>query len=287
MINVVLPHPECTYISSENPDTNFAASNYLYVGTDKSGSDQHRIILSFDLSLLPTDIKIESAVLKMYADYYSDKSSVSCLTPYLITSCWEETDVTWSLQPGINQTVYSDSVLVTSSEWYTWDITNMVEAWMNKNTKNYGLMIKSSEDKYGDLKRFQSSRGFYYKNLRPILEIDYDFKNRFLLSSRNTINNVKKHITEDNLCFSAWQNTSIYSTYTFFVQNTGTYPAEIYVQISPDMSAIFEEQAVYTVVPGYTEAIVPQRYGFYSRLALKSYLTGRKTSLTIWFQAQV
>lgn len=284
--SLVLPHLKSTYISSGKPDVNFSTSNYLYIGTDNHKSDQ-RTLMSFDLDLLPMDIIVESALLKMYADISVDKSEASYFTPFLITSCWEEENVTWNLRPQINTSIEGETVQVSSSEWYTWDITNIAEIWINNRKDNNGLMIIASDDKIGNVKRFHSSKGFYYKNYRPVLEIKYDFKNRFLISSRSTVNNIKNHITEDTICFSSWQNTSIYSTYTFFVQNIGNYPADIYVQVSPDRTAIFEEQAMYNIAPGCTEAIVPQRYGFFSRLAFKSYFLGRKTSLMIWFQAQV
>ena len=287
MISIVLPYLKSTYISSVKPESNFIASYYLYAGTDSHGTGHNRILISFDLCLLPMDIIIESAILKMYADVSGDTSTEGCFTPYLITSCWEEDDVTWNVQPTVDQLIAGKSAQVAASEWYSWDITNIVEAWVNQKAENNGLLLKATEDKIGDLKRFHSSRGFYYKNFRPVLEVKYDFKNRFLLSSRNTVCNLFKYTAEDNVCFSSWQNSSVYSTYTFFVQNTGNYPANIYVQVSPDRSAIFEEQAMYNIAPGDTEAIVPQRFGFFTRLAYKSYVLGRKTSLMIWFQAQV
>lgn len=286
MTHLSLLPSQNTYISSGKPDANFSKSNVLYAGVDSQGSVQ-RALLSFDLCLLPSDIVIDAAVLRMYADNISERTIPAFITPYILTSSWDEKDVNWSNQPVKNTSLAGKTVEVLSYGWYNWDITNIMQVWILNSGSNSGLILESMEDGTRDIKKFHSARSYYYRNYRPYLEIRYSYKNSFSLSSRNTVNVFETYNTLDLLSFSAWQNTSIYSMYTFFIQNTGQNAAQVFIQISPDRTAVYDEAGCSNIPPGSVEAIVPQRFGFFSRVAFKSSFFARSTTLKIWFQAQV
>lgn len=285
MGSVKLCASENTYISSKNPIENYGGSRAVYAGMDSSNA-VYRTLLYFDLSTIPGDVQIESAVLRMYS--VQDRTSAGQFTACMIESSWDPDNVTWNSQPPIQPPVSGNTVKISASGWYSWNITSMVQLWLADRQRNYGLMIISREDEENfDTHQFHSAQTYFYKEYKPVLEIEYRHKNAVVLSARDTANIIETIYACERNKYSAWQNTSVYSLYTFFVQNRGQYPACIRVQISPDKAAAFDEAAEYLVNPGNVQAIVPQRFGFYTRLACKASLYNRNTKLKVWFQAQM
>ncbi len=270
-----------TYISSKNSTENYTSSRSVYVGMTSSDA-VFRALLYFDLSTISGDIQIESAVLKMYS--VQGSTCADKLNPYMIESKWDPDNVTWHNQPSIQPSVPGNAIELSTSGWYSWDITSMVQLWLRDSQRNYGLMIKSGENEGNlNIHQFHSSQTYIYKDYKPVLEIGYSHKSTVVLGSRDTANIIETIFACERSKYTAWQNTSVYSLYTFFVQNKGPYPACIRVQISPDKAAVFDEAAEYEVDSGNVQAIVPQRFGFYTRLACKA---GCST-LRVWFQAQI
>jgi hypothetical protein len=283
--NLVVHPSQNVFISSGKPHTNFAWSDLLFIGMG-SHCCVKRMLIKFDLSLLPPDISIVKCSLKIYANNYRH-TKASIVTPYALDSDWNEKTVDWNNQPDINKSIIGKTGEVTSTGWYGWDITDIVKTWILDKNNNYGLMLKSYEHKHKDIKLYYSSENFKYKCCSPVLEIKFKKNNSFILFSRCTKNNHKVYKTSDNLKYSFAQNTSAFSMYTFFAKNIGNNPVSVFVQVSPDKHSTFDEAAIYNIPPGKTEAIVPQRYGAYSRLAFKSSASGGNTKLKVWFQAQV
>lgn len=100
------------------------------------------------------------------------------------------------------------------------------------------------------------------------------------------INKCGEYVTDDILRYSDWLNTSNSSVYTFFIHNTGFRAAYIYAQVSPDKITIINDPYETEILPGETQAIVTQKYGFFTRIAFKSLVANNITNLKIIFQAQ-
>jgi hypothetical protein len=63
------------------------------------------------------------------------------LDAYQITSSWAE-NVTYSAQPTYNSPIESSVTLSgTDDGWYEWDITNLVQQWIDGSIPNYGVAI--------------------------------------------------------------------------------------------------------------------------------------------------
>ncbi len=275
-----------TFITDLRPDRNFCSSSVVYCGKN---SDERifRLLIEFDLSRLPAHISLESAILALHVQYDSEMNEPGIFTPYLIKSGWDENQVTWDTQPRFDTSIAGSARKVQSSGYHSWDISDIVLQWISNGGKNHGILIKSEENEKNDRKGFYSSVNRRHYSCRPYLEISYDLKPSVVLDSRNTVSISAEHETGDELRFTAWRNTSVYSTCSFFAENNGDFPAEIFVQISPDMETVISEPPVFTLEPGMADALIPRKYGAYSRLAFKSASRGRGTSLKIWFQAQV
>jgi hypothetical protein len=100
-----------------------------------------RILIEFtDLSALSSGATINSAKLGLYRYDWKDGLPV-ILDAYQITSSWAES-VTFSTQPTYNSTVES-SVTISGTDvgWYEWDVTNLVQQWIDGSIPNYGVAI--------------------------------------------------------------------------------------------------------------------------------------------------
>ncbi|MEM2983170.1 MAG: DNRLRE domain-containing protein, partial [Candidatus Bathyarchaeia archaeon] len=75
------------------------------------------------------------------------------LDAHRITSPWNE-DVTWSTRPGFDPNVES-SAYITGNGWYSWDLTSLVQQWINGTMDNYGVAIYDHGSSY--YQRFVSS----------------------------------------------------------------------------------------------------------------------------------
>ncbi len=283
MNNLVLGVKKDIYISSRKPDEVFTGSQYLYAGNTNK-KDMFCILLRFDLNGITDYSVIERAVLKMYKVSATGIPSACRITPFLVVSEWSCKDTTWNVLPQIDRAVSGETLSVGETGWYAWNITALAKSWVSG--MNYGLMLVPADNDTG-VKKFYSSAYIYRRNVRPLLKLTCSHKKVFILESRKTKNTVRMYETCNGNMFSDWVNTSSYSMYTFFVRNTGRNPAIISVQLSPDGNAVYNEEGVCNIPPGAVEAIVPRKYGFYSRLAFKPYFTERQTCLQVWFQAQV
>jgi len=143
---------------------------------------EQRILIEFiDLSALSSAATINSAKLGLYRyDAYNSDSLI--LDAYQITSSWAES-VTYSTQPSYNSTAESSvTVSGTSPTWYEWDITNLVQQWVDGSATNYGVAIYNHGTGY--FQRFVSSDNATATqpswalpptdaSLRPYLDVDF------------------------------------------------------------------------------------------------------------------
>ncbi|MCX8128660.1 MAG: DNRLRE domain-containing protein [Clostridia bacterium] len=256
----------------------------IYIGVD--GNIIYRAICYFDTNILYSDIELDSAVLRMYAKAFEENVKTP-VTPYMVTSSWNEDMLDWDHQPSFESSVKGNSVIVSKDGWYKWNITEIIKSWIDYKHFNYGILLKTDEHNSNDIKMFYSQRNYYYSRQSPVLEIRYKFKNPFSLNSRNSISLFEEHTTTEIFMYTTWVNVSMYSTCTYFVHNTGSETATVHVQVSPDKNAILDEEAIILVEPGSTKSINPMHFSYFCRLAFKSYFFRRATGLKIWFQAQV
>ena len=195
--------------------------------------------------------------------------------------------MTWNSQPGLLEASAAKPVEIGNYGWQSWDVQSLIRQCLFEQESICSMVLRSEENRRNDLKRFHSAKSYYYRQYRPYMEIRYSFRNSVCLGSRNTVNSMEQYEVRDSLVCSKWQNTSGLSMYTFFVQNMGSHPLSVLIQISPDRSATVNEAASILIPPGVTEALVPQKFGFFSRLAFKACFPGTRSLLKIWFQGQV
>ena len=161
---------------------NFSHADWGELLANDTSSFDQRILIEFtDLSAIPSGATINSAKLGLYR-YDAYDSNPIILDAYQVTSPWVES-VTYSTQPTYNSTSESSVTLSgVDPGWYEWDITNLVQQWIDGSVPNYGIAIFNHGT--GFYQRFVSSDNATATepwfilpptdpSYRPYLDVDY------------------------------------------------------------------------------------------------------------------
>lgn len=161
------------YVASRFPNQNFGTATGLFLGynlVDNFGAE--RVLLRFDtLNLIPAGSVINSARLRLYLGNSNPPGDPPMGTVLRrLASSWTETGVTWNTEPTWGGIRASTSV-GSSPGWYEWDITDLVEDWVQGEVPNHGVEI------IGDERVQQRERAFYAREtptaFYPRLIVDY------------------------------------------------------------------------------------------------------------------
>ncbi len=156
-----------TFISRREGNYNYGNSTYLYAG--RRGQllchYEKRMLLWFDISVLPPDAVIDYAHLHIYS--CTAYNGTACV--HRITEPWYELEVTWNNFGNAFDPVNEDCFNTALSGYHTADITTLVQRWFGGVFDNYGVMIDETLNGYD---KYISSE-YYYPEQRPLLEICY------------------------------------------------------------------------------------------------------------------
>gem|GEM_PF-4163599 len=156
------------FINQNAPDTNYGSQTMLVAG--EQAGKYGGALVQFTASI-PANANITSATLKLYF-YNAQNSNQINLSTRLVTSSWAENSVTWNTIPSFTPQ-YTDKVTLTNSYgWVAWDVTQMVQGWVNGSYTNYGILVAPDAKTAGTAKYFYSS-DYTNASLHPILEINY------------------------------------------------------------------------------------------------------------------
>ena len=146
-----------TMITSNSPwdDTNWGSWSWMEVGYD-DGWGKYRSLIRFNLLEIPRDAHISSARLRVYC-WASDGAGDMNITAYRITKKWKEMEATWN---KMGRDYYAEAYdTVTGSRWqyHYWDITELVQGWVESTYLNRGLLLRGYEGP-NEVKRYFSTR---------------------------------------------------------------------------------------------------------------------------------
>ncbi len=168
-----------TYIFPGDTGIDRNSAPILKAGVEKvNGTNRvNRTLIKFDLPEIGTGSEIIGAYLTLtgYASYSGNKTGNKLVTMHRVTQDWNETSATWaqmnnkydsrveSIYYGSRSDIDLDDnlnfVVYPTHGLYDGDITNLVKRWY-KDTKNYGLLLKSAKEVYID----DDYPAFYSKN---------------------------------------------------------------------------------------------------------------------------
>lgn len=144
-----------TMVAQGQPNTNFwleAGNLAIKVGYEDRVSEGQGIVrglLRFNLSSIPAGSTINVATLRLHYTYWRDYSGYyRRVTAYRVTDPWMEDTVTWNSRPGYGEACgFVDLVAGGQSDfhYYDWDVTSLVQAWVNRTYNNHGIMLRGDE----------------------------------------------------------------------------------------------------------------------------------------------
>lgn len=146
LITVELTPVADAYIHSSRPTNNYGSERLLIAGTGDGTGVHTRSLINFNLSSIPTGAMIQDATLLVYlADWSGDTSETDIGVAQVYVE-WTEAEVNWINQPATSWPDFVASTLVDgySRRYYRWDVTSLVQDWVN-GMSNYGLMLVGDE----------------------------------------------------------------------------------------------------------------------------------------------
>ena len=117
-------------------------------------------------TLTSSDVVVGASI-QMYKPYNS--ADPAPIEVHKVLGTWDSTTITWANKPGYNTNI-EDYAIVQGSQWYGWNITDIVREWYSG--QNTGMMFKASDavenGGTANWKQFYSSD---WGNYKPILSI--------------------------------------------------------------------------------------------------------------------
>jgi len=196
------------YVYEKYPSNNYGSETSIKVKS-QSGSSKIGYIL-FNLTI-PSNSQILDAKLKIYNNVGGTYSAEVCV--YRVTESWNENDVTWNSRPALGEEY--DCKTINSAGWWVFDITDLVQGWVNGSYENYGLALSS--DSSTELQFY--SKDYSDPSYHPVLEITYQ-------EPTQTVTVTETITTTQTI------NNTVTETVTTTVANT-TYYTTIYETVSP------------------------------------------------------
>ncbi|MGC8787032.1 MAG: DNRLRE domain-containing protein, partial [Anaerolineae bacterium] len=172
---------EDTYIYQQESESNYCSLNMFKVGYRQ----QYTTWLHFDLYPIPANAIVTRATLQVYAAAWggSDITLEVYRSLRKVNACqatWNqaETGTPWGA-PGANDTSTDRTAMPESNgttsglaKWYSFDITMLVQDWLNGHFANYGLFLRGASPFDNGIFQFASAE-HTSTDLRPKLVITY------------------------------------------------------------------------------------------------------------------
>lgn len=141
-------------------------------------------LLQFEVQSIPPGTRIEKATLILYVANRSNSGHLTC-TIHAVRRAWREHEATWmQAQSGQGWQVFgcngsSDRdpsplatlTLAKENDYYSVDLTSIVQAWVDEPRSNHGLVIKSGTG--ASVEYRIASRETRDEDQQPRLEVRY------------------------------------------------------------------------------------------------------------------
>jgi hypothetical protein len=158
------------YIAQQAPTFNHGNASTLLTGYS-TGPDpvHHRALALFDLSFIPTGATVKSASFQAYVTHATGSLSPVTIGLYQVMAFWYESGVTWANQPAVASYPIATSALDNSLGYKSWNVTSLVQGWVNGTIPNLGLELRGPEADWW-ARTFSSREGAHCPQLVLTLE---------------------------------------------------------------------------------------------------------------------
>ena len=236
-------------------------------------------LLAFDISPppLPQTIVNGNLVLYLYENLFPFREKTVAV--HQIISPWKESRV--NLKELIIEPVPVCRTLIKgNNQFIHFDITPLVQAWYNGSAANLGILLKpdDSSKKPFDIIGF-CSRSCCNSRCWPSIEVTFADSAAAQITSAALEFDCK--VTTSDTVQSAATLQVLQFTYTYFVSNSGSSPAFVALEISPDGSNWIPEGELSDIHPGKTILLISGSVAKYARITFRSAEPGQSTCLAI------
>lgn len=144
---------------------------YLEVGYLSTHGVSRSYVNFAELPTLTSADVVIKAEMKLGQMYYRSVSVPAEV--HKVTEAWDQTTITWADQPDYDSTI-ADFVMGNNSQYYFWDVTDIVQEWYNDG-EHFGLLFKTSDsvENGGSVKFRQFFSANYGYDYRPVLNIAF------------------------------------------------------------------------------------------------------------------
>ncbi len=195
-----------TYLRQDGASANTNFGDVTELDTEILTAKVRSSLLKFNLSNIPSTAVVSSAVLNVYM--YTAPGVSYNVSAYRMTRDWTELGVTWNKYDGTNAWTtaggdYNNSIEyaraalgTTGNVWISFNITPLVQKWVNGTNSNYGLILVSNDtNAASQLAKFYSTDYGTNTSRRPILVVDYTAPFVFSFVSPTPENNSKSYLS--------------------------------------------------------------------------------------------
>ncbi|MFA5764331.1 MAG: LamG-like jellyroll fold domain-containing protein, partial [archaeon] len=207
------------YVESSSPTRNYGADTTINI----RATDAARSLIEFNLSEIDSASIITNATLRLYLSSKGTGASIPVIIQTINNSWVEGTGidqntndgVTWNNRSGnqiwnssgvdFNSYIWANTTVSSEGVFYTWDITPLVQGWINGTYENNGILIRAGA---GDgIWKFASSDSTN-ATIRPKLNITYTESILPVINSINIPSNIREG-EEISLTINTTDNTQV------------------------------------------------------------------------------
>ena len=154
------------------PSVNYGDIDASAIGNSVSAIA--RTYIKFKPLTIPANARILDADLILY-QYSTNGSDNFTIGLYGVTGDWDESTITWNLQPTSSTDAKStNNITAGATTWEYWNIDTLVQGWMDGTITNYGMMLKDTdESSVNTVAYFWTSDYLIDTTKRPKLTIYY------------------------------------------------------------------------------------------------------------------
>ena len=130
-----------TFVDKSTPTSNYGT--WTQIRTDPSSTYTYRSLLKWDLSQIRQQATITEAKFYLYYYAWAANNPTGRQQDVLrVTSTWAENTVTWNTQPTFDTTIWAYANIPASPGWLIFNITDLVQKWVNGTYTNYGILLR-------------------------------------------------------------------------------------------------------------------------------------------------
>ncbi|MCH7229043.1 SdrD B-like domain-containing protein, partial [Haloferula sp. A504] len=168
-------------IWSDKPDDNYGTLKEMWI--ERTNSYLNRLLLRFDLSSIPAEATIDSAVMTLEQKSGARENDNPAIAAHRLTQPWTELGSSWNSRSagtpwtnpggdGDYDPVATWTTNVTSDDPYDWTLTPLVQGWVNGAYPNYGVIMRLP-DQATDVEHEFYTREEGTESRRPKLAVSY------------------------------------------------------------------------------------------------------------------